>query len=165
MAVKWTTKKNRLPEIEKSAIGMKNKKVKIGAMKGAHQWLAGIHEYGCNIPVTPKMRAYLHAQGLHLKDSTTVIKIPERAFLRNGHDENAERIITQTERMISMVVSGKKSVDDMLNECGRQFATAIKEYMGQTEANHPFTIEQKGSSTPLTGSTGALVESIDWEVE
>lgn len=111
------------------------------------------------------MRAYLHAQGLHLKDDTKVIKIPERAFLRNGHDENADRIITQTERMISMVVAGKKSVDDMLNECGRQFATAIKEYMGETKANHPFTIEQKGSSTPLTGATGALVNSIDWEVE
>ena len=57
------------------------------------------------------------------------------------------------------------SVDDMLDLCGQQFATAIKEYMSQTEPNHPFTIEQKGSSTPLTGKTGGLVESITWKVE
>jgi hypothetical protein len=111
------------------------------------------------------MRAFLHREGLHLSENTTVIKIPERAFLRNGHDENAERIITQTERMISLVVSGKISVDKMLDECGKQFATAIKDYASTTQANHPFTVERKGSSTPLTGSTGALINSITWKVE
>ena len=165
MGVKWSTKKNKIPEIETSMNGLQGKSVKIGSMKGSHAWLAGIHEYGCNIPVTDKMRAYLRGQGLYLKKDTKVIKIPERAFLRNGHDENVDRILTQTERMIGLVVAGKYSVDKMLDECGKQFATAIKEYMGQTEANHPFTIAQKGSSTPLTGTSGALVESIDWEVE
>lgn len=165
MAVKVTTKVNKIPELQTGLKGMKGKSVKIGAFKGDHAWLAGIHEYGVDIEVTPKMRAYLHTQGLHLKDSTTHIKIPERAFLRNGHDENAERIIKQTERLIPLVTSGKMSVDNILDECGRQFVTAIKEYMGQTKANHPFTIEQKGTSTPLTGTTGGLVNSIDWEVE
>lgn len=165
MGVSVHTKTNKIPEIQKSMAGMKGKSVKIGAMKGEHAWLAGIHEYGCNIPVTPKMRAFLHHEGLHLKANTTVIKIPERAFLRNGYDKNADRIITQTERAISLVVSGKWSVDKMLEQCGKQFATAIKEYMGQTKANHPFTIERKGTGTPLTGTTGALVESIDYEIE
>ena len=127
--------------------------------------LAGIHEYGLNIEVTPKMRAYLHGQGLHLKDTTQYIKIPERAFLRNGHDENAKRIMKQTERALSAVINGSMSVDEMLDLCGQQFATAIKDYMSKTEPNHPFTIEQKGSSTPLTGKTGGLVESIDWRIE
>lgn len=165
MAVKWQTTINKLPEIETSLRGMKSKTVKVGALQGSHAWLAGIHEYGMDIEVTPKMRAYLHRQGLHLKDDTKVIKIPERAFLRKGHDDNADRILTQTERMIVLVLAGKKTVDDMLNECGRQLATAIKEYMGQTKENHPFTIEQKGTSTPLTGKSGALVESITWEIE
>lgn len=96
---------------------------------------------------------------------TKEIKIPERAFLRNGHDEHAERLITQTERMIPLVIAGKKSIDDMCNELGRQLSTAIKDYMGKTEPNNPITIAVKGSDTPLTGRTGGLVESITWEVK
>jgi hypothetical protein len=165
MAVKWSTKKNELPKIEMSLKSMRGKKVQIGCFEGSHVWLAGIHEYGCNIAVTPAMRAHLRNRGLCLKKGTTQIRIPERAFLRNGHDENAERIITQTERMVSMVIAGKKSPEDMLNECGRQMSTAIKKYAGTTKANHPFTIEQKGSSKPLTGSSGALIEGITWKVE
>ena len=112
------------------------------------------------------MRAYLHTQGLHLKDSTKVIKIPERSFLRTGHDKNADRIIKQTERVLSQVVAGKMSVDDMLDLCGQQFATAIKEYATSLSSppNHPFTVDQKGSSNPLVDS-GGMIESITWEVE
>lgn len=112
------------------------------------------------------MRAYLHSHGLHLKDSTTIIKIPERSFLRTGHDENADRIIEQTERAIGQVVDGKMSVDDMLDLCGQQFCTAIKKRIVEisTPPNHPYTIEQKGSSNPLV-DTGGLVESITWKVE
>ena len=44
--------------------------------------IAAVHEFGCTIPVTPKMRAYLHHQGIHLKASTQYIHIPARPFLR-----------------------------------------------------------------------------------
>ena len=111
------------------------------------------------------MRAFLHAEGLHLKDTTTHIHIPERAFLRNGHDENADRIITQTERMLPFVISRQISVDKMLDTCGKQFATAIKEYMGKTQEKHPFTVEKTGKTTPLTGESGGLVDSITYEIE
>lgn len=166
MGVKWKTKTNKLPELEMSLKGLKNKKVKVGALKGNHAWLAGIHEYGVRIKVTPKMRAFLHYQGLHLKDSTTEIVIPERSFLRTGHDENADRIIKQTERALGQVVAGEMSVDDMLDLYGQQMATAIKTYIRDisTPPNHPYTIEQKGSSNPLVDS-GGLVESITWKVE
>lgn len=54
----------------------------------------------------------------------------------------------------------------MLDLYGQQMATAIKLYMRNldTPPNHPFTLEQKGSSNPLI-STGGLLESITWEVE
>lgn len=165
MGIKYVTKTNKLPKISKSLETMSNRKVQIGALNGDHAWLAGIHEYGCEIPVTPKMRAFLHRQGLHLKDETTVIKIPERSFIRSTFDSEGERIMKQTERAIGQVLAGKMSVDDMLDLCGQQFATAIKARMSETDANHPFTIEQKGSSTPLTGKSGALVDSITWKIE
>lgn len=112
------------------------------------------------------MRAYLHGQGLHLKDSTTVIKIPERSFLRSTFDSENGRIMEQTERAIGQVIEGKMSVDDMLDLCGQQFCTAIKDKIVEisTPPNHPYTIEQKGSSNPLV-DTGGLVESITWEVD
>lgn len=166
MSVKWTTKTNKLPEIAKTINALNGKSVKVGALTGNHAWLAGIHEYGCNIQVTPKMRAFLHANGLHLSPNTTVIKIPERSFIRTGHDKNIDRIIMQTERAIGQVVAGDMSVDDMLDLYGQQMATAIKLYMRnlKTPPNHPYTVEQKGSSNPLI-DTGNLLESITWKKE
>ena len=72
----------------------------------------------------------------------------------------------QTERAIGQVVEGKMSVDDMLDLCGQQFATAIKDKIVEisTPPNHPYTVQSKGSSNPLI-DTGGLVESITWKVE
>ena len=167
MAVRWKTTINKLPEVMATTKAMNGRKCQVGALSGGENaWLAGIHEYGCEIPVTPKMRAFLHHQGLHLKESTTVIKIPERSFLRTGHDENADRIIKQTERAIGQVLAGKMTVDDMLDLYGQQMATAIKKYIRDLKEppNHPYTVEQKGSSNPLV-DTGQLIESITWRKE
>ena len=57
---------------------------------------------------------------------TPSVEIPERSFIRNGHDENAERVIKQTERALGQVIAGNMSVDDMLDLYGEQMATAIK---------------------------------------
>lgn len=167
MGVTYKTVKNQFPSMIAQMEAMDGRKVKVGALSGGHAWLAGIHEYGCTIPVTDKMRAYLHSQGLHLKQSTKVIKIPERSFLRNGFDENNKKILNHTDLLIRQVLSGKMSVDTMLDSCGKDFAGAIKEYLIDLSkpANHPFTIEQKrGKSNPLV-NTGSLSESITWKTE
>ena len=54
----------------------------IGVKKGKEVNIAAVHEFGCTIGVTPKMRAYLHHQGVHLRASTQYIVIPPRPFLR-----------------------------------------------------------------------------------
>ena len=164
--LKWDTKIDMFDTISTTAKNLNNRTVEVGALNGSNAWLANIHEYGCVIRVTPKMRAFLHRQGIHLKKSTTVIKIPERSFLRNGHDENEKRILDQTERALSQVVAGKMSVDDMLDLYGQQMATAIKTYMRDLSQppNRPYTVEQKGSSNPLI-DTGAMLESITWRKE
>ena len=53
----------------------------IGVKKGKEANIAAVHEFGCTIAVTPKMRAYLHHKGIHLKAETTHIHIPARPFL------------------------------------------------------------------------------------
>lgn len=163
--MKHTTKFDRLTQMQVQLEGMKGRKVKVGALQGDHAWLAGIHEYGLDIEVTPKMRKFLHSQGLHLKESTTHIRIPERSFLRSGHDANIDRVMQQTHRAIRQVLAGKMSVDDLLDLCGEQLATAIKKYARDLSnpANHPYTIDQKGSSNPLVGKTGGMIESITWK--
>ena len=54
----------------------------IGVKKGKEINIAAVHEFGTTINVTPKMRAYLHFNGLHLRKDTTHIYIPARPFLR-----------------------------------------------------------------------------------
>ena len=98
---------------------------------------------------------------------TPSVKIPERSFLRTGHDENVDRVISQTERAISQVLAGEMTVDDMLDLYGSQMASAIKTYMRNLSSppNSPITIENKGSSNPLVGKTSGLIGSIWWEKE
>lgn len=165
MKVKWIVKKDKFPAMESTIEGLKGRKVIVGALEGDHAWLAGIHEYGVDIEVTPKMRAYLHGQGLHLKKTTTHIKIPERAFLRNGHDKYGERVMKQTKRATGQVLAGKMSLDTYLDLYGQQMVSAIRKYMAETEDNHPFTVQQKGSSTPLVGRTKRLRQNITWKKE
>lgn len=166
MAVKWTTKKNEIPKMMINAKDLKGRGVEIGPT-GENAWLAGIHEYGCNIPVTPAMRAFLHRKGLHLKDSTTTIKIPERSFLRNGHDKCVNEVMEQISRATEAVIAGKMSEEKLLDWAGEQFAEEIKEYIRnlRSPALHPFTIEQKGSSNPLVsaGGGGGIISSIHWK--
>ena len=116
------------------------------------------------LPVTKKMRGYLASQGLYLKASTTHIRIPERSFLRTGHDTYADKVLKKAEMALGQVIGGKMDIDTWLDMFGQMMATKIKTYIRDLDSppNHPFTIEQKGSSNPLV-DTGNLIESITWK--
>ena len=164
--IKMKTLKNDFPKMEKSIADLNGLKVNVGVLEGEHAWLASIHEYGCRIRVTPRMRAFLHRKGLHLKASTTEIVIPERSFLRAGFDENNDRILKATEAILPDVLIGTLSVEQYAETVGLQLATAIKQYAVKLKSppNHPFTVKQKGSSNPLV-DTGDMINGITYEVE
>lgn len=145
---------------------LNGKSVSVGCLKGENAWLAGIHEYGCKIKVTPKMRAYLHHKGLHLKESTTEIVIPERSFLRAGFDKYHEEVLDTTEAVLPDVLIGSMSVEQYAELVGLQLKGKIQDYAVnlRSPANHKFTVEQKGSSNPLV-DTGDMINSITYEVE
>ena len=65
--------------------------VEVGVF-GSRARIARVHEFGKDIEVTPKMRAYLHSIGIHLNPKTTHIHIPERSFLRTALAENERKI-------------------------------------------------------------------------
>lgn len=66
-----------------------------------------VHEFGAKIPVTDKMRAFLHYKGVHLKKSTTEIIMPERAWFRPTVDKARPQIITTMEKAIYKPIRGK----------------------------------------------------------
>lgn len=167
MGAKWKTVKNDFPKMEQSIKDLNGKRLNVGALGGGENaWLAGIHEYGCKIPVTPKMRAWFAYQGFPLKKTTTVIVIPERSFLRAGFDKEHESVLKKCEAMLPDVLHGTMSVEKYCETAGLLLATRIKDYARNLDkpANSPMTVKMKGSSNPLV-DTGSMIESITYEVE
>ena len=167
MGVKWKTTKNDFPKMQANIKGLDGKKVSVGVLGGGEQsWLASIHEYGCRIEVTPKMRAYLAATGLHLKATTTHITIPERAFLRNGYDENKDEVIDKAEAVLGDVIGGTMKPEQLFELVGLLLKSKIQDYAKELDSppNHPYTVERKGSSNPLIDS-GDMIGAISYKVE
>jgi len=164
VTARWKTTKNGFPSMVKRMQAIAGKAVEVGVFKGEHAWLAPIHEYGLDIVVTPAMRAYLHGQGLHLKDSTTHIHIPERSFLRAGYDAGSKQVMQHAQLLMADVAAGKLDVEAFFDAVGMELVDIIKDYAIDLKnpANHPFTIDNKGSSNPLV-STGDMIEQgITW---
>lgn len=166
MAVKHTTKKNDLDSMRKQIELINGKGVEVGVLRGEHAWLAAIHEYGLDIEVTPKMRAFLHRKGLHLKKSTTHIHIPERSFLRAGYDKHRDEILKKAGKLLADVTAGNITARGCYQAVGLEMASKISDYAIDlnTPANHPFTIDQKGTSNPLVGPSADMIGGITWRV-
>lgn len=166
MAFKMTTKFDLTSDIEKAVKSLDRKAVKVGVLRGENAWLASIHEYGCTIPVTNKMRAYLHRIGVHLKKSTAEIVIPERSFLRAGYDKSKEDVLRTAERALPAFLEGKMTESQYLEMIGAQLRDAIKEYA--IELSDPpkqdWPTRDPAKSNPLVMS-GDMVGSIDYEIE
>ena len=151
--------------------------VVIGVLKGAHAdddaggikmaRLAAVHEFGTKIKVTPKMRAYLHSIGIHLKKSTTHITIPERSFLRSSLLENKELYKRQLAALMKQVVRGEITPDEAYGKLGAFAAGKAQQKIesGNLTPLHPETVRRrrKNSEKPLYDD-GQLVQSITWDI-
>ena len=161
------TTRDYISKIRESFKELGSKAIEVGVFGGEQAWLAHIHEYGCIIQVTPKMRAYLKANGLELKPSTTTITIPERAFLRNGYDKGKNEALSAYMDFISALITGNIDADTILEALGTNLEGKIKEYAtNQVEPPlHPYTIEhrQHGGSNPLN-DTGAMIGAISHRI-
>lgn len=153
-----------LDDMIAEAESINGKQVIVGPTGARNRDLAKIHEYGIVINVTPKMRAFLASQGLHLKASTNTITIPERSFMRAGWDSNYNSIMRRVTEWATNVALGSMSSEELLDKTGQLTVDAIKNYARDLDSpsNHPFTIEQKGFDDPLIES-GSMVGSIDYE--
>ena len=167
MAVKFKTIKDDFPSMEMSLKILNNRKVNVGHLGGGEQaWLAAIHEYGCRIPVTPKMRMWLHRHGLHLKPSTTEIIIPERSFLRSGFDAHHENVIKMNEAAFKACLENG-DVDTYLESVGQMLRDKIVDYANdlKTPLKHPFTLQRNPAKTNPLVNTGDMINALTFEVE
>lgn len=166
MGFKMKTKVDLTKQMEKAAKKLDGTNVNVGVLTGEHQWLAGIHEYGCTIQVTPKMRAYLHRIGVHLKKTTTQIVIPERSFLRTGYDVNRDDIMRKAERLLPDVLDGKLSAEQYFETVGIQVRDCIKDYA--VELSEPpkkeWPTRDPAKTNPLVLS-GDMINGIEYEVK
>lgn len=129
--------------------------------------LATVQEFGVVINVTDKMRGFLSHEGLHLSPSTTTITIPSRPYMRQTFDEQVQSLSKFASQMEGKVIEGKVDRELALEIIGDFHKAEIQKNMrkpGKFAANHPFTIDRKGSSNELIDSA-RLVNSIDIEVD
>lgn len=136
--------------------------------------LGAIMEYGATIKVTDKMRNYLASQGLFLKPDTKEIHIPARSFLQMPIEKQADEILKNTRQDYKIqdlnyfLDKGKLTLINFASVLGAECVNAIQEAFdtqgfGEWKQNHPFTVAQKGSSSPLI-DTGSLRSKIVAEI-
>lgn len=128
--------------------------------------LAAVQEFGTVINVTPKMRRFLGATGLHLKADTKEITIPSRSFMRGTFDEQENTLAKRADELERTILKGKISKRLALSELGQMHRQQIQKNMktqGKYAPNHPYTVKQKGSANELI-DTGRLRQAIDFEV-
>lgn len=149
---------NRLPEIIADLNKANTKKAHVGYREGELAKIAAVQEFGARIPVTDKMRGYLAAKGLYLRKDTTHIIIPERSFLRAGADAHIKDVVKKAEELLPLVVAGNLDPTDLFEALGDELKSLIQDFARDLDspANHPFTIEQKGSDNPLVDSGGMI---------
>lgn len=177
-------KYNKLKKIVEEMSKTYNIRVGLLASKGSNNevsenldlaGLGAVQEFGCRINVTPKMRAYLHHKGIHLKDTTTQIVIPARSFLAmpvlnkdfrkkiknnvGGDIEALEYLIEQGDTGLLDIVANAVALG-AVETIDEAFATSG---FGEWAPNSPITVAMKGSAMPLV-DTGRLRGAITFEV-
>lgn len=158
--------KNRIPEVLSTLEELNGRKIHVGVLgEGKQQMIASVQEYGIQIKVTDKMRRFLAAKGLYLKKETDHITIPERSFIRAGWDQHEKDVLDKSDELILDVINNGISVDTFLDALGQESRDLIRDFARdlRNPANHPFTVEQKGSSNPLVDS-GGLIGAITYEI-
>lgn len=144
--------------------------------------LGAIHEFGATIPVTKKMRNYLHRQGLHLKKETTSVVIPTRSFLRMPLlSKEGKKYIND---FLKTQLASEKELDKLFYEDKPELLTKVAEatgYAAYLRVMSAFDTSGFGKWPDITGFTkthrvgnannpplndrGDLQDSITWKVE
>lgn len=98
---------------------------------------------------------------------TKEVNIPERSFLRNGFDENAEEIVKKARPILADVLGGTMSEEQYFKMIGQLLSSKIKEYatnLSDPPKSSITTSAHPGFTNPLVMS-GDMIGAITYEVE
>lgn len=143
--------------------------VRVGVLSkagGEILMIANVHEYGCNIPVTSKMRGYfLYNFNVWIPEDTLTIKIPERSFIRASYDVNKSNF-SKFDDLFGATLDGKLEVRDFYKIVGAACVDIIKNYIrdGLKPELSSLTLENKAPKTKPLIDSGKLINAIDYEV-
>lgn len=129
--------------------------------------LATVQEFGTEITVTDKMRMYLRANGMPIKNDTKTITIPSRPFMRQTFDERESELAELADSLEKRILTNKSTKHDALKRLGQTHRQQIQSHMKESdnfEPNHPFTLKQKKPKTKPLINTGRMRQAIDFEV-
>lgn len=134
--------------------------------------LANVHEFGCQIKVTDKMRGYLASQGLYLKKDTEYINIPERSFIRSSWDENQASFINHVTKSVDKALQKRIPISFVLDALGLEMKGKMQAFMDDGKVKpelSDFAKQQRANGDGSKGpnplvDTGDLRDSIDYEV-
>ncbi len=159
-----------LARIKRELLALSKMRIHVGILGDADGdllMIAAVHEYGCTIKVTERMRGYLHHVGLHLKKSTDQINIPERSFIRASYDTGKQSIDSVSRDAINRVISGEWNAEQAAKSIGLFCVQMTQEFINTGKVEPPdsqYTLDHKNQKTTLVES-GRLVESITFEIE
>lgn len=121
------------------------------------------NEFGATIRVTPKMRAFLHHKGIHLKAETEELRIPPRPAVRGTVDEYGDDWAWMLARLLGKGVDPETALRQVGEVATADMKRTIESWA--EPPNAPATVASKRShrNNPLVDS-GDYVDSIDYEV-
>lgn len=140
--------------------------------------LGAVQEFGCDINVTDKMRAFLRGKGICLKADTTQIHIPARSFLtmplmRDGEiRKKIKKIVYPNDTVDTLNQLIEQGDKELLEVVAMAIALSAVQQIdeafetrgfGEWQPDSPMTIANKGSDMPLI-DTGRLRSSITFEI-
>lgn len=95
-------------------------------------------------------------------------RIPPRPFMQRTADESRDEIFKFSEHLVGKMIDGGLKPDAVLKNLGEAYQKRIQMMIRTAKEwavpNAQSTIDRKGSSSPLIGITGRLVNSIRYEV-
>lgn len=132
--------------------------------------IASVHEFGCTIKVTPKMKAFLHHIDIHLKPDTGYINIPERSFIRASYDTGIQPMGKVIEQLIREVVRGEKTAQQAGDAIGGILVQMTQDFVREGKVSPPISEaakEQRASTTdtPLFDTGANIVDRITYKIE
>ena len=167
-----------LDDISRKLKEIGNRRIKVGWFKEATYdgktpvaQVALWNEYGHTANVTPKMRGWFSAQGIHLRKDTKQINVPPRPFLRPCCDENRGKWKQEMGNGVQAVLEGNVSAGQMTEMIGGMVAGDLQESISKVRTPPLSTAtvmlrnNRKGqaSDQPLN-DTGYMIATVTYKV-